>query len=211
MQACELVTLTLRPGNLRDPAAFAQALDGIAGFVAGSPAGDTLLGCWTAEFGPQNRILLLRAFASPEALFAERMRVLRCAEPFVPATMLHALSFESFVPFEGLPPVAPGAFGPYYEFRTYVLKTGGLAPTMAAWAQAIPARSQLSPLVAAMHSLDGEPRFIHVWGYRDLAERERIRAEAFASGVWPAPGAPGLLTENLRTELYLPTRISRLR
>jgi hypothetical protein len=61
-----------------------------------------------------------------------------------------------------------------------------------------------------MHSLDGEPRFVHVWAYRDLAERERIRAQAFETGVWPAPGAPALLSENLRTELYIPTALSKL-
>ncbi len=76
MQACELVTLTLRSGNLRNPARLAQALDSIAGFVAASPPGDNLLGCWINEFGPQNRILLLRTYASLDAMLAERLRVL---------------------------------------------------------------------------------------------------------------------------------------
>jgi hypothetical protein len=210
MLACELVALTLRQGNLRNPTRFAQALAAIQDFVLASPAGDNLLGSWITEFGPQNRILLLRCFPSVEAMQAERIRVLRCAEPFLPAEMLAGISFESFVQFPDLPPIAPGSHGPYYEFRTYVLKTGGLEPTMAAWAKAIPARTQLSPLVTAMHSLDGEPRFVHVWAYRDLAERERIRAQAFETGVWPAPGAPALLSENLRTELYIPTALSKL-
>ena len=72
-------------------------------------------------------------------------------------------------------------------------------------------RATSSPLVTAMHALDGEPRFIHVWAYRTLADRERIREEAFATGAWPAPGAPGFLSENLRTELWIPTAISKLR
>jgi hypothetical protein len=211
MHACELVTLTMRSGTLRTPARMARALDAIASFVAASPPGDNLLGCWTGEFGPQNRITLLRSYATPDAMLAERMRVLHCGDPFVPAEMLAGLEFESFVQFPFLPPLAPGAHGPYYEFRTYVLKIGGLAPTIAAWEQGVPARVKLSPLVTAMHALDGEPRFIHVWAYRNLAARERIRAEAFATGAWPAPGAPGFLTENLRTDLYLPTTISKLR
>ena len=139
------------------------------------------------------------------------MRVLRCADPFVPAAMLHTISLEGFMPFESLPPVIGGDFGPYYEFRTYRLRIGGLAPTIAAWGQAMPARSRISPLVAAMHALDGEPRFIHIWAYRDLASREKLRAEAFATGVWPAPGTPQLLTEDLRSDLYFPTAISKLR
>ncbi|MGG5822080.1 NIPSNAP family protein [Falsiroseomonas sp. HW251] len=211
MQACELVTLTLRSGNLRNPARLAQALDAIAGFVAASPAGDNLLGSWINEFGPQNRILLLRTYASLDAMLAERLRVLESASPFVPAEMLAGIAFESFRQFPFLPPIAPGAPGPYYEFRTYVLKIGGLAPTIAAWEKGVPPRVKLSPLVTAMHSLDGEPRFIHVWAYRTLADRERLREEAFATGAWPAPGAPGLLSENLRTELWIPTAISKLR
>ncbi len=205
MWVSELVTLTLRQGNLRNPTRMTEALEAIRAF-----GGEALLGCWTTEFGPQNRILLLRTFPSAATLQEERMRVLHCADPFLPAGMLAAISFESFAPFRGLPLVTPGAYGPYYEFRTYVLKIGGLADTEAAWAKAIPRRTKLSPLVTVMHALDGEPRFIHVWGYRDLGERERIRKEAFSTGVWPAPGAPDLLSERLRNELYVPTAISKL-
>jgi hypothetical protein len=209
--ACELVTLTLRSGNLRNPARLSQALDSIAGFVTAAPPGDNLLGCWINEFGPQNRILLLRTYESFEAMHAERLRLLDNANPFVSPEMLAGIAFESFRQFPFLPPIAPGAAGPYYEFRTYTLKIGGLAPTIAAWEKGVPPRVKLSPLVTAMHSLDGEPRFIHVWAYNTLADRERIREEAFATGAWPAPGAPGFLTENLRTELWTPTAISKLR
>jgi hypothetical protein len=211
MLACELVTLTLRPGNQRNPARMQAALDSIAAFVAAAPAGDNLLGCWTAEIGPQNRILLLRTYDGLAAMHAERLRVLHLPAPFLPAEMLAGLAFDSFVQFPFLPPIAPGAPGPYYEFRTYALKPGGLAPTIAAWEGTIPARTRLSPLVTAMHAIDGEPRFIHVWAYPDLAARERIRAEAFATGAWPAPGAPAQLTENTRNDLWTPTAISKLR
>lgn len=204
----ELVTLTLRSGVLRTRQG--EALDAISRFVAAAPGGDNLMGCWTAEFGPQNRLLLLRVYDDAEALMAERLRVLHSADPFVPAAMLAALECESFRPFPFLPKLEPAALGPCYEFRTYVLKIGGLAPTIAAWETGSAARRAMSPLVTAMHALEGEPRFIHVWGYHDLAARERIRAEAFASGAWPAPGAPEHLTERLRSELYVPTRISRL-
>lgn len=206
MVAYELATLTLRQGSLRDPARLAEALDAIHTFTEGS-----LLGCWTAEFGPQNRLLVMRSFPSVDALFEARQRTLRASNPFVPAAILASLELETFCPFPDLPPVRPGEFGPYYEFRTYVLKTGGLTPTMEAWAKAIPGRTALSPLITVMHAFDGMPRFVHIWSYRTLAERERIRAEAFATGVWPAPGAPSWLTENLRTELFIPTAISPLK
>ncbi len=210
MPIYELVTLTLLQGNMRNKTRLAEALASIVLFTGDGAAGGKLLGSWTAEFGPQNRIVLMRSFASADELYTERNRVLRCSDPFIPSAMLAGLSFESFVQFPSLPPISPGRYGPYYEFRTYVMRIGGLAPTIDAWAEAIPGRTRLSPLVSAMHALDGEPRFIHVWGYRNLAARERIRAEAFATGVWPARGAPEWLSENLKTELYVPTAISRL-
>jgi hypothetical protein len=54
---------------------------------------------------------------------------------------------------------------------TYVLKHGGVEPTIAAWEAAMPRRSDYSPLLAAFHSLDGPPRITHIWPYADLAQR----------------------------------------
>ena len=52
------------------------------------------------------------------------------------------------------------------------------------------ARNALSPLVGAWYSEFGAlNRWIHIWAYRDAAERQRIRAEAVAKGLWPPGGA----------------------
>lgn len=70
-----------------------------------------------------------------------------------------------------LPPVVPGKYGSVYEIRTYRLKHGGVAPAIAAWEAAIPERVKLSPLSIAMYSLDGPPRFTHIWPFASLDAR----------------------------------------
>jgi hypothetical protein len=208
-QACELVTLRLPVGvtRLRMPAALAALEDFLASF--GSEG--QLAGCWVPDFGEQNRIVLLRTFRDSRTLLDERKRLLLCANPFLPANLLAGLSFESFVPFPGLPGIGSGSFGPIYEFRAYRLKVGGLAPTMRAWLDILPQRTKLSPLITAMYALDGPSGFVHIWAYPSHEERERVRAEAFRAGVWPARDAPEWLTRELRSECFIPTSISPLR
>jgi hypothetical protein len=51
---------------------------------------------------------------------------------------------------------------------------------------------------------------MHIWPYRSLDERQKLRAHAIASGVWPPPGGPDkFLTQ--QTDIYLPAPFSPLR
>lgn len=209
MRFHELATLELETGVTR--LRLGEALDSISGYLMRRPEAGRLLGCWLPDFGEQNRIVVLRGFQSQEHLDGERDRILHDGAPFLPADMLRGIRLESFGLFPTLPPIEPGSFGRVYEFRTYVLKIGGLAPTIEAWSKGIGARTALSPLIGALHALDGRPRFLHIWAYRDHAERERVRAEAFRTGAWPAKGAPEWLTRDLRSETMIPTAISPLR
>jgi hypothetical protein len=118
---------------------------------------------------------------------------------------------ESYAPFPDLPPVRTGAFGPVYEFRSDVLKAGGLPKTLAAWSVMLPRRIRFSPLVIAMYALDGAPRFTHVWVYRSWEERMAIRARALSEGAWPPSSAPHTLTPAMVSEVDTPTDISPLK
>jgi hypothetical protein len=92
--------------------------------------------------------------------------------------------------------VRPAKLGRWYEFRSYSLRQGTLAETMAAWQEAVPARHALSPLVGAFTALDGpQPRFLNVWAYESLDERARVRAEAVQKGLWPPKGGPANLVK----------------
>jgi hypothetical protein len=212
MQLYELVTLTTAVGTLSPPnAALTKALSNVAAFTTAPEARGALLGCWLSELGPQNKIVLLRSFDNMADLEDERQRVLLSSNPFGCSDVLTGLAMESHAQFPDLPPIVPGNAGPLYEFRTYALKIGGLSPTVAAWAKAIPARTALSPLITVMYALDGPSRFTHVWAYHSHDERRDIRAEALRIGVWPAKGAPEWLTTDMKSEIYTPTEISQLR
>ncbi|TCR65712.1 NIPSNAP family protein [Bosea sp. BK604] len=186
------------------------AVPGVEAYLTTSDARGKLVGCWRSEFGPQNRLIVLREFATRADLDSERQRGLLSSNPFGCGQYLLGLSMESHAPFPNLPPVPAGQIGPIYEFRSYILKTAGLPETLEAWSEMLPKRTKLSPLVIAMYALDGAPRFTHIWAYPGWNERMDIRAEALRQSVWPPRSAPHTLTPAMVSEVYLPTEISPL-
>lgn len=201
----EIATLRLALG------AMPAVLAGIEAHSASARNGGTLLGCWTSEIGPLNEVYVLASFADAAALDAERRQLRDDAAPFGCADGIVELAFDSYALFPFLPPITPGAHGSVYEIRTYRLKQGGVAPTIAAWEAAVPGRIAHSPLLAAMVALDGPSRFTHIWPYASLNDRARIRAETVKAGVWPPKGGPAWLTGDMRSTIALPTAFSPLR
>src|SRR5262245_3138634 len=97
-----------------------------------------------------------------------------------------------------------------YEVRTYVLRPNGLAKTIDLWRNAVPGRLTVSPLLAAMYSVTGPvTRFMHIWPYASLDERQRLRTKAVADGVWPPPGGPDQLVAQ-QADIFLPAEFSPL-
>lgn len=202
MTRYELATLSVGRGTTP------RAAEAIAAFCADTPAGK-LLGCWASDIGALNGIAVLRGFADDAELGRERARMLRSSNPFGCAEHLTHLSLDSYAPFPNLPPVETGAFGPVYEIRTYILKAGGLSPTLDAWAERLPGRLGFSKLLVAMYALDGAPRITHIWPYPSTNERTRVRAESIRTGMWP-PNNGMWLTPDMRSAIYLPTAASPL-
>lgn len=180
----ELTTLSHHPLHTARVAANAHA------WVRHRDALGTLLGCWFTDIGPLGRLLMLRGFARAEDLARERQRALHHENPFGAGGLLTGMEMDSYQSFPFLPEVQTGAFGKVYEFRTYLLKPGGLPPTIAAWEQAMPERSKRSPLVVNMFALDGQPRITHIWPFAGADARAAIRAQIYADGIWPPKGAP---------------------
>lgn len=114
------------------------------------------------------------------------------------------------MPFPFLPSVKTGGRGKVYEFRTYLLKPGGLPATLAGWKQAVaPAHEYTAHLVTNMYALDGPPRITHVWGFSSLDQRASLRANAYATNVWPPNGGPETILEATST-IALPEKWSPL-
>lgn len=94
-----------------------------------------------------------------------------------------------------------------YEVRTYDIKPKSLGEVEKRFGEAYEFRKTLSPLAAFWHTEIGPlNQIIHVWPYKDIAERDRIRSEAVASGNWPPK--IGEFIVNMRSEIFIPFKFS---
>ena len=190
------------------PATHPKALSVLEGVLVNDPG---LLACWYSEIGALNQILIIRGMPDPKAALEARMAMLKSKNPFGVGEFMTGMSMDTFVAFDFLPPMQPGPYGPFYEVRSYILKTGGLEPTIELWRKAVPGRSKISPLLTAMTSVTGAvTRFTHIWPYKSLEERGRLRAKAMDEGVWPPSGGPDQLAVQ-QTDIYLPASFSPIR
>lgn len=194
----ELATLVVASGSAP------RSGPAIAAFCAEAGARGRLLGCFAVEIGTLNRVLVLRGFATEEDLWAERARTQRSANPFGCGDWTSSIQLDAYAPLDWLPPVETGPCGPFYEIRSYVTRPNGLVPTIESWRAPIAARTKLSPLLIAMHTLDGPPRFTHIWPYPSLDARVAIRARAVADGIWPPKGGPAWLTPDMQSWICTP-------
>lgn len=188
-----------------------KAAPGISDYVSAADATGRLLGAWATDIGRLNQIFVLRGFEDFEALMAERERARRSSNPFGCSEFLVGLEMDSYAPLDFLPPVETGEFGPFYEIRSYHMKTDGLVPTEDKWRDAVPKRVEYSPLTIAMYSIDGGSRFTHIWPFRSLDERHAIRAKTVADGIWPPKGGPDWLTPAMQSTIALPLAFSPLK
>src|SRR5687767_15963588 len=73
-----------------------------------------------------------------------------------------------------------------FEMRTYLMKPGSIPKVEELWGAALPARTKLSRFGGFWRTEVGTlNQIIHVWPYKDLNDRDHIRAEAIRTGVWP--------------------------
>lgn len=189
------------------PATQTGALRALERVLANDPA---LLACWYSEIGALNQILILKSIDDPATAIAHRTGALEGQNPFGVGEFMTGMTMDSFVAFDFLPPLRPGKQGPCYEVRTYMLTPGGLAPTIELWRKAVPGRSKVSPLLVAMSSVTGAvTRFMHIWPYKSVEERGRLRAKAVSDGVWPPPGGPAHIAAQ-QSDIYFPAPFSPL-
>ena len=198
----DVTIATVRPGT------HPRALAVLVKTLANDP---DLLACWYSEIGTLNRILIIRKSVDAAKVVENRVATLNARNPFGIGEFITDLSLDTYVPFDFMPPLQPGTFGPCYEVRSYVLKPDGLAPTIELWRKAVPGRADVSPLLAAMVAVTGAAiRFMHIWPYKSYDERARLREKAVADGAWPPPGGPGHLISQ-QADIYLPAAFSPMR
>lgn len=135
------------------------------------------LAFWHTEIGPLNEIVRIaetdgRARQGP-------------LWPAIDGDLVVGEEAEIWWPAPFMRPLEAGEYGGVFEMRTYTYRPGTLPNVLEVWARAVPARERLSPLVACWYTEVGAHRFRHVWAYRGLDERARIRKEALAIPGWP--------------------------
>ncbi|GAA4488367.1 NIPSNAP family protein [Gluconacetobacter asukensis] len=192
------------------PAAFRAMQEALIDLFLDPARADRLLGCWRCEIGRLNRVVILRGFSSLSDLFEDRYALQSDERCRVPECGIESMLFEAWRPLADLPPILPGAFGPIYEIRTYVVRPGCLDNALMRFRNALPERLKCSALTVCMSALDGVPRFRHIWPYASLDARAEIRAEAVKAGIWPPKDSAGFFGDEMENCVMLPLPFSPL-
>ena len=94
-----------------------------------------------------------------------------------------------------------------YEVRTYDLQPHSLPEVEKRFGEAYENRKKISPLAAFFHTEIGPlNQIIHIWPYKDIAERDRLRADAVKAGGWPPKTAEFLVAQ--RSDIFVPLSMS---
>jgi hypothetical protein len=92
-----------------------------------------------------------------------------------------------------------------YEIRTYGLVPGSLAEVEKRFGEAYEYRKKFSELAAFWHTEFGPlNEIIHVWPYKDMTDRARVRAESAREPNWPPKISEFIRTMNSEILMPLP-------
>lgn len=185
-------------------------------FGAGLPARARLSrfgGFWRTEVGTLNQIIHVwpyKDLAERERIRAEAIRTgiwpvkIQDVILEMESKILHAAPFS--------PHFEPGEHGNLYEFRTYTYSAGAIPKVIEAWTPRIKDRAAISPLIFAGFTDIGKlNQWVHVWAYKDMGERERLRAQAMKPGSWPPPRGEGVVMHKMENCFAVPAKFSPLR
>ncbi len=199
---CELITFTLPAAAVRPALARLETL----------AAGPRLLGCWHTVLGNEPRIFLLNRAERSADNEAARSDAVANAGLLELGDLATTICVDTYATLPCLPDIQTGAFGAFYEIRSYELQPArALELAHKGWADVIDVRLGIAPITTVMHSVGGQvPRLVHIYPYRDLAQRREIRDIAIATGKWPPKGGADR-NQVMRTEIAVPAPFSPLR
>ena len=142
---------------------------------------------WRTELGPLNQLVYVWRYED----LADRSKVRAAAgkDPNWPprlSEMSAVQRSEILIPAPGSPELKPGKVGPIFEMRTYTVAPGELPVVKENWEKALPRRNVFKPACAVWYTAVGTlDKWIVVWPYESLEQREEIRQKARATGDWP--------------------------
>ena len=199
----EVRTYTLKPGGTPQfEQNFAEALPHREKY---SPLG----AFWHTDIGPLNQVIHVWPYQDLD----ERTRIREEAvqDPNWPPRsdgLILNMESEIFIPADFMRPLGGDqALGNIYEMRSYTYQPGAMGEVLKRWAAAVPHREEYSPLAAGMYTeLGGLNKWVHIWPYQDLEERNRIREEASHNEHWPPPTREFLVRQE--NKIMLPAAFS---
>ena len=170
-------------------------------------------GFWRSEVGTLNQIIHVWPYKDLNERDTIRAKAIEMGI-WPPKTSEFILEMESKIlhaaPFS--PAFDPGQHGNIYEFRTYTYGVGSIPKVIESWSNRIKQRTALSPLIfAGFTDIGALNQWVHVWAYKNMGERERIRGEAVAKGIWPPPRDPSIVMLRQETMLAIPAKFSPLK
>ena len=142
---------------------------------------------WHTEIGPLNQIVHVWPYQDLE----ERNRIRAAAvkdgawpPPISEFLVSQKAEIMNQTPFS--PELKPSNNGPFFEWREYTHAAGQLPIMMKNWEVALSTRTQFGPITALWYSdLGGLNKWIHVWPYKTLDQRNEVRNKAHDTGDWP--------------------------
>lgn len=179
----EVINSTFKPGFVKKwEASFCKALPVRSGY-------SSLGGLWHTDIGPLNESVQIWPYES----FAQRAEVrakldLESGWPPEENESIVRQDTQIFIPVPFSPQLGGGKkLGGIYELRVYQFKTGSIQTVIERFKPAIEGgRLDLSPLAVMMYSETGtQDTLMHIWPYKDYADRDRVRHETGKLKTWP--------------------------
>ena len=209
----EVRTYNIRPGSLPEvEKRYAEAYEKRKKF-------SELAAFWHTEIGPLNQIIHVwpyKDLAERERIRADAVKA-KAWPPNIGEFLLEQRT-DIMIPFAISPELKPGNVGPYFEMRTYTYVAGELPHIMKLWEDALPDRLKLGPVCAVWYSeLGGLNKFVHIWPYKSLDERNNTRDKAKTTGVWPPSakaikaGGRGYKLHTQENKIMMPADFSPLK
>ncbi|MDP3138515.1 MAG: NIPSNAP family protein [Burkholderiaceae bacterium] len=172
-----------RPGSLHGLAdAFRRE-----GAALLASRGCTFKGAWTSEFGDLNRLYSLWEFPD-ELVRAQGQSKLEAAPAWrghIDALDAMAAGRQQMLLKPARLPAVTAPPGGLYDFRMYDIKPFHVDEYIRLLLDVMPVREKHSRAFGVWRTHAGEvDRIVHLWPYRDLAQRDTVRAAVAAEEGW---------------------------
>lgn len=203
----EMRTYLLKPGTVP------QAEEAFAARIAERVKLSRLAGFWRSEVGTLNQIIHIwpyKDIAERDQIRAEAIR--SGVWPPKIADFIVEMETKILYPAPFSPHFEPAEHGSCYEFRAYTYSPGAIPKVIETWSKHIGERTKVSPLIFAGYTEIGPlNQWLHVWAYKNMGERERLRAQAMKPGSWPPPRPEGVTNQRMQNTFAVPASFSPLR